>query len=80
MADKKAQTITRLILTEIFPQYGSPLELVTDNGTENVNEIIRETMISLNIYHITTRPYHPQSNSGLEHFHRFLGDILRTCT
>ena len=29
MADEKAQTITRLILTEIFRPYESPLELGT---------------------------------------------------
>ena len=38
VADKKAQTVASLILTEIFLYYGAPLELVTDNGAENVNE------------------------------------------
>ena len=51
VADKKAQTVASLILTEIFPRYGAPLEIVTDNGAENVNEIMRETMASLNIKH-----------------------------
>ena len=53
-----------------------PLEIVTDNGAENVNEIMRETMASLNIKHITMSPYHPQSNTKVERFHHFLGDIL----
>ena len=44
VADKKAKTVVSLILTEIFPWYGAPLEIVTDNGAENVNEIMRETM------------------------------------
>ena len=39
VADKKAQTVASLILTEIFPRYGASLEIVTDNGAENVNEI-----------------------------------------
>ena len=76
VADKNTETITRLILTEIFVRYEFPLKLVSDNGTENVNEIMRETIMSLNIKHITTYPYHPQSNSKVERFHRFLG----TCT
>ena len=54
--DKKPQTVASLILTEIFLRYGAPLEIVTDNGAENVNEIMRETMASLNIKHITTSP------------------------
>ena len=74
VADKKAQTVAGLILTEIFPRYG------TDNGAENVNEIMRETMASLNIKYITTSPYHPQSNTKVERFHRFLGDILSKLT
>ena len=64
----KAQIIAWLILKEIFPRYGSPLELVTDNGSENVNEIMKETMMSLNIKHITTSPYRPQSSSKVEAF------------
>ncbi len=38
VADKKAQTEASLILTEIFLHFGAPLEIVTDNGAENVNE------------------------------------------
>ena len=40
-----------------------------------MNEIMRETMASLNIKHITTCLDHPQSNTKVERFHRFLGDI-----
>ena len=53
---------------------------MTDNGAENLNEIVRETMASINIKHITTSPYHPQSNTKAERFHRFLGDILSKLT
>ena len=76
VSDKKAQTVASLILTEIFPVHGAPLEIVIDNGAENVNEIMRETMASLNIKHITTSLYHPQSNTKVECFYLFLGDIL----
>lgn len=76
VADKKAQTVANLILTEIFPRYGAPLELVTDNGTENVNQVMKETLESLNTKQIVTSLYHLQSNAKVERFHRFLGDIL----
>ena len=53
---------------------------VTDNVAENMNEIFRETMMSLNITHITTSPHRLQSNSKIERFHRLLGDILSKMT
>ena len=51
-----------------------------DNGAENVNEIMRETMASLNKKHITTSQYHPQGNTKVECFYLFLGDILSKFT
>ena len=80
VSDKKAKTVASLILTEIFPLYRAPLEIVIDNGAENVNEIMRDTMASLNIKHISTSLYHPQSNTKVERFYLFLGDILSKLT
>ena len=49
---------------------------MTDNGTENVNRIVKETLDRLKINHVLTSVYHPQSNAKVEHFHRTLHDIL----
>lgn len=51
------------VTSEIFPIYGAPVQLVTDNGPENVNKVMIEALASLNIVHITTTPYHPQGNA-----------------
>ena len=80
VSDKRVQTIVDLIRTKIFPRYEALLQLVTDNGKENVNEVTRETLQSLNIQLITTSPYHPQINAKVERFHRFLGDVLSKLT
>ena len=61
--DKRAQTVSDIMLSEIFPRYGAPEQLVTDNSSENVNEVLRETLGELDIQHITTSPYNPQSNA-----------------
>ena len=74
--DKTAETIAYLILEEIFPRYGCPLQIVTDNGTENVNKMVRETLERLKVDHVLTSIYHPQSNAKVERFHRTLHDIL----
>ena len=74
--DKTAETVAHLIIEEMYPRFGCALELVTDNGSENVNRVVKETLDTLNIHHITTSYYHPGSNSKVERFHRTLHDIL----
>ena len=74
--DKTAETVAHLIIEEIFPRFGCVMELVTDNGSENVNRVVRETLDNLNIHHVTTSYYHASSNSKVERFHRTLHDIL----
>ena len=74
--NKEANTIAHLIVEEIFPRYGCPLQVVTDNGTENVNKVVTEVMNMLKIDHVLTSVYHPQSNAKVERFHRTLHDIL----
>ena len=49
---------------------------MTDNGSEYVNKKIKETFQVLNIHHITTSFYHPQSNAKIERFHRTMADVL----
>ena len=54
ITDKRVQTASDIILSEIFPRYRAPEQLVTDNGSENVNGVMRDTLGELNIQHITT--------------------------
>lgn len=77
--DKTAETVAHIIIEEVYLRFACPLELVTDNGSENVNRIIKETLNTLNIHHITTSYYHPGSNIKVERFHRTLHDILAKC-
>lgn len=74
--DKGADNIAHLLIDEIFPRYGAPLEIITDNGSENINRVVRETLQALNIHHVTTSFYHPQGNAKVERFHRTLHDVL----
>lgn len=74
--DKTGDTISHLLLEEIFPRYGASLQIVTDNGSEFENRVVNETLEALNIDHVTTSFYHPQSNAKVERFHRTMHDIL----
>ena len=74
--DKSAQTIAHLIIDEIFVRYSCPLEILSDNGSENINQTVKEILAELNIHHLTTSFYHPQSNGFLERYHRTLVNII----
>lgn len=60
--NKKGEVIAHLLIDEIVPRFGSPLQIISDNGIENVKHIMKETLGKLRIDHATTLFYHPQSN------------------
>ena len=68
--------MAQLIIEEIYPRHGCALQIVSDNGAENVNRTVKETLARLKIDHNLTSVYHPQSNAKVERFHRTLHDIL----
>ncbi|OOZ03087.1 hypothetical protein BOW22_11585, partial [Solemya velum gill symbiont] len=74
--DKTADTIVHLLLEEIFPRFGCPLEILTDNGKEFANAAMREVCKELNIHHVFTSTYMPSSNAKCERSHRVLIDVL----
>ena len=74
--DKAADNIVHLILEEIIPRFGCPLQILTDNGSENINKKVKETLKTMNIHHITTSFYCPQSNGKVERFHSTLVNVI----
>ena len=42
--DKTAKTVVHLLLEEIIPRYSTPLQIVTDNGSENINRVMKHTV------------------------------------
>ena len=55
----------------IHNRWGSPKVLLTDNGTEFVNGVLRQLAEEFNIIHTTTTPYHSQANP-VERINRIL--------
>ena len=55
---------------------GVPEEVVTDQGKEFCNDVIKELWGILEVDHITTSPYHPRSNGAAERFNRTMLDFL----
>ena len=59
----------------ILNRWGSPKVLLTDNGTEFVNGVLRQLAAEFNIIHTTTPPYHPQANP-VERVNRILKTMI----
>jgi hypothetical protein len=74
--DKSADNIVYLLIEEIFPRYGSVLQILTDSGSELINQSVRQTLEALNIHHVTTSYYSPQGNGKVERLHRTMHDII----
>ena len=60
--NKTAETVAYLQLEEIIPRYSTPLQIVTDNGSENINRVMKHSLDEMNISHVTTYYYDPQGN------------------
>ena len=45
--DKSAENIVHLLIGEVFPAHSAPLQILIDNGKEQVNRAVKETWKSL---------------------------------
>jgi hypothetical protein len=74
--DKSTNTIIDLLLNEIYPRYGCPLQIIHDRGSEFTSSAFKEVLKELNIDNVSCTAYHPESNAKQERMHRVLHDIL----
>lgn len=79
-ADRRAQAIAQILLTEIIPRFGLPSSLQSNNGPELTSKITQQIVQVLQIpwkFHI---PYHPQSSGEVELMNRTLKETLTKLT
>lgn len=74
--DKRAETVANIILNEIIPRHTCPLIMLSDRGSEFVNEILSQVCKHNNIFRIKTSKYHPASNGKVERVHRTWNDMV----
>ena len=75
--DQKAITIVHVFISNYLPIHMCPHFIMSGNGTEFKNQIMDNILPQLDIDHIFSAPYHPQSNGKLEVFHKYLKPPLR---
>ena len=70
---KKATDVARAYMQHVYSVLGGSTKILTDNGTKFKNEVFRDVLQTLGTEKlIHSPPYRPQSNGGIEGFHRYL--------
>ena len=73
----KTKTIVKA-LTKFFTFVGLPKTIQSDQGTNFVSKIFQQVAYQLNINHVVSSAYHPESQGALERFHQTLKNMFRT--
>jgi hypothetical protein len=66
LPNKEAATVAEAIFDKWICRFGTPFNLVTDQGTEFCAKLSKELFTSLGTAHLTTLSHHPQCNSQAE--------------
>ena len=79
MTTKTAEIVIRKF-TQLFPQYGNPKSLTTDNGPPFFSEVFAQFMRMQRVEHITSSPHYPKSNGFIERQVKTMKTALATAT
>lgn len=64
-------------LVELFMRFGIPKSILSDQGPDFMSDLIKNFNSLFKTKHVTTTPYHPQTNGSLERYHLTLKDYLK---
>ena len=67
-------------LVSVFAKVGIPVEILTDQGSNFMLNLLQEIYLMLNISHLRTSPYHPQTDGQTERFNGTLKSMIRKFT
>lgn len=76
--NKESKSVAEAIVNNVFLPYGLCRTILTDMGTEYVNNLFSEVSKILQIEHLKSTPYHPQTVGSIERSHRTLNEYLRS--
>ena len=75
--DKSATTVARALVRYVVLVHGPPKSLLSDQGGEFDNELMKELARSFGYKKLSTTPYRPQCDGLVERFNRTLLRLLR---
>ena len=78
LKSKEAIEVARALYNKVVCVHGVPTTIVTDQGTEFVNNIMRELSKELLMQHAKITAFHPSANGVIERANYTIINILRT--
>ncbi|KAK9730845.1 Integrase zinc binding domain [Popillia japonica] len=75
--DKEAQTVAKTFVNNFILKFGIPKRIVTDQGTEFLAKVFKESAKLLGMKQLMSTAYHHQTLGSLENTHKSLGAYIR---
>ncbi len=75
-SDTRSQNVIKK-LRALFSRYGSPLQLISDNGPQFISDEFKQFLHKWDVQHITSSPYHPRGNGKAESAVKIAKRLLR---
>lgn len=76
--NKSAKFIAKAIMENFILTYGPMTKILTDMGTEYMNQILTELCLMMKIEKLNSTPYHHETLGTVERSHRTFNEYLRT--
>ncbi|XP_024634522.1 uncharacterized protein [Medicago truncatula] len=76
-ANVTKQVVVRFIKNNIISRYGVPNRIITDNGTNLNNNMMKELCDDFKIQHHNSSPYRPQMNGAVEAANKNIKKIIQ---
>lgn len=75
--DQSSENVSQTLVQHYIKIFGIPSVIISDNGNSFTAASFTKLLNDLQIKHVKTTPYHPQTNGLLERQHRKVKDSIR---
>jgi len=79
LPEHTAVRVAKALIT-VFSRFGFPSEILSNQGSEFMSEVMRLFMLDFNIGHVIISAFHPESNAVCERFHATMKSMIRALT
>ena len=78
LQNESTNSIIEALIDHYIYTFGAPKAILSDKGSNFLSELMMQFENALNIQHIKTTAFHPQSNGDIERMHSTLVNLIKT--